>query len=286
MNDFKIGVIADSFRAGIEESIKKAAAIGAQGLQLYATSGEMSPENLSAKRKREILDRIESNGMVVSAICGDMGGHGFARAADNPARIEQSKRIMELAKELKSDIVTTHIGVVPADETHPRWTVLAEACEALGRFAQDMGSYFAIETGPEKAVVLKRFLDSIGSKGLAVNYDPANLVMVTGEDPVEGVRVLQDYIVHTHAKDGIMLKQTDPEIIYNYFAEGGIEDINLKDYFLETPLGEGRVDFTSYLKTLGESGFNGFLTIEREVGISPEADIRLAANFLKSLMMQ
>jgi sugar phosphate isomerase/epimerase len=103
---------------------------------------------------------------------------------------------------------------------------------------------------------------------------------------VEGVRILKDYIVHTHAKDGIMLKQTDPEIIYNYFAEGGIEDINLKDYFLETPLGEGRVDFTSYLKVLGEAGFNGFLTIEREVGVSPEADIRLAAGFLKRLMEQ
>lgn len=286
MNDFKIGVIADSFRVGIEESIIKAAGIGAQGLQLYATSGEMSPENLSPRRRREILDMIESNGMVVSAICGDMGGHGFAIAADNPERIERSKRIMELAKELKSNIVTTHIGVVPDDESHPRWTVLAEACGALGNFAADMGSCFAIETGPEKAVVLKKFLDAIGSKGLAVNYDPANLVMVTGDDPVEGVRILKNHIVHTHAKDGIMLKQTDPEIIYNYFAEGGIDDINLKDYFLETPLGEGRVDFVSYLKVLGEAGFNGFLTIEREVGVSPEADIRLAAGFLKRLMEQ
>lgn len=284
MNDFKIGVIADSFRVGIDESIQKAAGIGAQGLQLYATTGEMSPENLSAGRKREILDRIDSNGMVVSAICGDMGGHGFEISSDNTIRIEKSKRIMELAKEFKSNIVTTHIGVIPSDESHPRWTTLAEACEALGKFAQDMGSYFAIETGPEKAVVLKKFLDTIGSKGLAVNYDPANLVMVTGDDPVEGVRVLKDYIVHTHAKDGIMIKQTDPAIIYNHFAEGGIEDINLKDYFLETPLGEGKVDFTSYLNVLGEAGFNGFLTIEREVGSSPEADIVLAVNFLKRLI--
>lgn len=284
MNDFKIGVIADSFRVSIDESIKKAAGIGAQGLQFYATSGEMAPENLTPQRKREILDRIESNGMVISAICGDMGGHGFEIAADNPIRIEKSKRIMELAKELKSNIVTTHIGVIPSDESHPRWTALAEACGALGTFAQEMGAYFAIETGPEKTVTLKKFLDTIGSKGLAVNYDPANLVMVTGDDPVEGVRVLKDSIVHTHAKDGIMIKQTDPEIIYNYFAEGGIEDINLKDYFLETPLGEGSVDFKSYLAALSKAGFNGFLTIEREVGLSPEADINLAVAYLKRLI--
>lgn len=286
MNDFKIGVMVDSFKAGIEEGIKKAAGIGAQGLQLYATSGEMSPENLTNRRKREILDLILSNGLDVSAICGDMGGHGFAKAPDNPIRIEKSKRIMELAKEFKSDVVTTHIGVIPADENHPRWTILAEACEKLGAFARDMGSCFAIETGPEKAVVLRKFLDTVGSKGLAVNYDPANLVMVTGDDPVEGVGILKEYIVHTHAKDGIMLKQTDPEIIYNHFAEGGIDDLNLKEYFLETPLGEGRVDFISYLKALDDAGFNGFLTIEREVGNSPETDIRLAVSFLKKLLEQ
>jgi sugar phosphate isomerase/epimerase len=244
----------------------------------------MAPENLTTTRKIEILDMIESNGMVVSAICGDRGGHGFGIAQDNYRRIEKSKRIMELAKELKSDVVTTHIGVIPSSENHPRWAVLAEACEELSKFAESMGSYFAIETGPEKSATLKGFLDTLRSKGVGVNFDPANLVMVTGDDPVLGAATLKDYIVHTHAKDGIMLKQTDPEIIYNYFAEGGIEDINLKDYFLETPLGEGNVDFTSYLKVLKEIDYKGFLTIEREVGPAPEEDIKLAVNFLNNLI--
>jgi hypothetical protein len=31
------------------------------------------------------------------------------------------------------------------------------------------------------------------------------MVMVTGDDPVHGVHLLKDYIVHTHAKDGIRL---------------------------------------------------------------------------------
>ncbi|HOB20232.1 MAG TPA: sugar phosphate isomerase/epimerase, partial [Candidatus Atribacteria bacterium] len=113
---------------------------------------------------------------------------------------------------------------------------------------------------------------------------PANLVMVTDDDPVEAVKILKDYIVHTHAKDGIMKKKTDPEIIYNYFAEGGIEDMRLEDYFAETPLGQGSVDFPNYLKALEEVGYKGFLTIEREVGPDPEKDIRLAVDFLKDLI--
>ncbi len=279
-----IGVMVDSFRIGLKEGIKKAKEVGADGIQIYAVSGPMDPDNLNKAQRRELLDYIKSNGLVVSALCGDLGGHGFAIREDNAAKIEKSKKIMQLAKDLETDVVTTHIGVIPSDENHPRYKVLQEACGHLGSYGDSVGAYFAIETGPEKASTLKKFLDSLGSKGVRVNYDPANLVMVTDDNPVEGVYILKDYIVHTHAKDGIMVNKTDPEIIYNYFAEGGIEDIRLEDYFLEKPLGKGSVDFNAYVKALQEIGYTGFLTVEREVGVNPEKDIREAVNFLKNLL--
>jgi sugar phosphate isomerase/epimerase len=278
----KIGVMVDSFRLGLVEGIKKAREVGAEGIQIYATNGEMAPENLTAGKRKEILDIIRSNGLVVSALCGDLGGHGFAIREDNTWKIEKSKRIMDLAKDLDTGVVTTHIGVVPADSSHPRRKILQEACEELGEYGDSVGAIFAIETGPETSATLKGFLDSLHSRGVRVNLDPANLEMVTGDDPVKAVYTLKDYIVHTHAKDGVMLKKTDPERIYNFFAEGGIEDINLEEYFMETPLGEGSVNFNDYLKALESIGYKGFLTIEREVGESPEKDIRTAVEFLRS----
>ncbi len=278
---FQIGVMVDSFKLGLREGIRKSKEVGAAGIQIYAVSGEMAPENLSSAQRREILDLIRSNGLVVSALCGDLGGHGFARAADNPWKIQKSKEIVDLALDLGTNVITTHIGVLPEDEKHPRWAVMQAACDELAAYAERAGAYFAIETGPEKAATLKRFLDSLSARGVRVNLDPANFVMVTAQDPVEAVYILKDYIVHTHAKDGIMKKQTDPEILYNFFAEGGIEDLNLRDYFEETPLGQGAVPFEAYLKALAEVGYRGFLTIEREVGGQPEADIRLAVEFLQ-----
>ena len=284
MLTFKIGVLVDSFRLPLQEGILKAKEVGAEGIQIYATAGEMAPENLSPQKRREILNRIEDQGLVVSALCGDMGGHGFARAEDNPGRIERSKRIMDLAKDLNTSVVTTHIGVIPADPGHPRYRVLQEACNALGAYGDAMGAYFAIETGPEPAHVLKSFLSSLTSRGVRVNLDPANFVMVTGDDPAEAVETLKDYIVHTHAKDGIMKQKTDPELIYNFFAEGGIEDMRMEDYFEEMPLGQGSVHFPSYLKALQNAGYGGFLTIEREVGADPAQDIWLAVDFLRGLL--
>ena len=49
----------------------------------------------------------------------------------------------------------------------------------------------------------------------------------------------------------------------------------------EVPLGEGKVDWAAYLKALTEIGFKGYLTIEREVGADPAADIRKAVQFLR-----
>ena len=258
--------------------------MGADGVQLYAVEGEMAPENLSAAARREKRAIIEGNGLKVSALCGDLGGHGFTIAEENPLKIERSKRIVDLALELGSNIVTTHIGVVPEDTGCKTYAVLQQACNELAEYASRNGAFFAIETGPEPADRLKAFLDSLGSRGVAVNLDPANLVMVTDDDPVKAVYTLRDYIVHTHAKDGVLLKKTDPKIIYDFFADGGIGDLRLGDYFLETPLGQGKVDFPAYLAALEDIGFDGFLTIEREVGADPSADIAMAVNFLRAYM--
>ncbi len=280
MYSFPIGVMLDSFRTDTMTAIRKAAALGASGVQMYATAGENSPEGMTVSRRREIMTAMRDNGLVFSALCGDLG-FGFTDPERNPERIERSKRILELAKELGTDVVTTHIGVIPKDPKHERYLIMQEACRTLAEYADSMDAHFAIETGPETAEVLKAFLDSLESRGVAVNLDPANLVMVTGDDPVKAVYTLRDYIVHTHAKDGVKIFDKDPEMVYHL-----VEDAlaHLGTAFREVPLGEGSVDFPRYLRALDEVGYRGFLTIEREVGERPEQDIGAAVAYLKRII--
>jgi len=284
MKDFKLGIIVDSFRKDFKTNVEIAASLGADGIQMYMVEGELAPDNMTPEKIAEVKKILDDNHLEISAVCADLGGHGFAKADENPQKIATSKRIADIAKELGAKVLTTHIGVIPEDTTCERYAVMQAACKELGTYADEIGMKFAIETGPEKAPVLKAFLDSLGCKGMAVNLDPANFVMVADQDPVEAVYLLKDYIVHTHAKDGIMLQKTDPQVIYDFFADGGIGDLRLGDYFLETPLGEGKVDFDAYLAALREVGFNGYLTIEREVGDDPVADVRMAMDLLRSKM--
>lgn len=279
MYPFSIGVILESFRTDFTTALDKAQAMGAQGIQAYATYGKLAPENMTPDKTREFLKNVKDHGMVISALCGDLG-HGFGNADLNPELVEKSKRILDLALELETDVVTTHIGVVPGDKNHPRYAVMQDACGQLAEYADSVRAHFAIETGPETAETLKGFLDGLHSTGVAVNLDPANLVMVTADDPVQAVYTLKDYIVHTHAKDGRRIYYRDPEELYGLVES----EMLATPSFEELPLGEGDVDFPNYLKALNDIGYKGFLTIEREVGDNPEKDIETAVHFLNALI--
>ncbi|WP_179013215.1 sugar phosphate isomerase/epimerase family protein [Paenibacillus sp. 79R4] len=284
----KIGVIVDSFGIGVREGLKKAKEVGAEGVQIYAVSGEMDPDQLSPAQRKELRQYIADLGLEISALCGDLAGHGFQDAAANPAKVEKSKRILDLAMDLGTNVVTTHIGIVPEDRNGPIYTAMQEACEELGVYANSLNAYFAIETGPEPAAHLKSFLDTLSTRGVSVNFDPANMVMVTGDDPVEGVKTLKDYIVHTHVKDGHRLRLVDPKDVYGYLGYDAMNHQKIAEMassgaaFEEVPLGEGKVDFPAYFAALQEIGYKGYLTIEREVGDNPAADIEKAVKFIKA----
>lgn len=282
----KTGIMVDSLRLGLREGLKKSKELGADGVQIYAVSGEMDPANLTPTARKELRQYIESLGLEISALCGDLGGHGFQDKVANPVKVEKSKRILDLAVELGTKVVTTHIGIVP-DESDPVYETLQTACEELGVYAKSMGAYFAVETGPETSAHLKKFLDSLSTDGVSVNFDPANMVMVTGDDPVQGVYTLKDYIVHTHVKDGIRLREVDPREVYGALGyepmshEKIAEAATSGPTYRELALGQGHVDFDRYFKALQDIGYTGYLTIEREVGEKPEHDIALAIDFIR-----
>ena len=279
MYRFPIGVIIDGFKTDRSTAIDLAARMGVDGIQMYATKGISSPENMDGEARKALKKQVSDAGLVFSALCGDMG-MGFSDKERNPVLVAKLKKILDLANDLGTNIVTTHIGVVPEDPDHERFKIMQEACSELAEYAHKNGSYFAIETGPERSTTLVRFIESLGSDGVAVNFDPANLRMVIGEDSVEAVKNLAKYIVHTHAKDGVMINKGNPEFIYRVVHPIPPE-VKAMKFFEEKALGEGDVNFPTYLKALEDIGSKGFLTVEREAGLDPVQNIGDAVAFLK-----
>ena len=162
----KIGVMVESFKkssidsivasndpmAAFKEGVSKAAKLGAEGIQAYATFGALKFDEMTGAKAKEVLDIVKSNGLIFSAICGDFG-HGFMNKEKNAQKVEDSKRVLDVAKMLECDIVTTHIGTLPEEENAAK-DVMRAACRELALYADSIGSAFAVETGPETAQVL------------------------------------------------------------------------------------------------------------------------------------
>ena len=278
----KKGVLLESFRKPFRESVKEAAALGLDGVQIFAKSDAVH-DGMTAIEVMEVKRILDGEGLEVSALCGDFGCRMYYYPNEMREEIEREKRILDLAKELGTNIVTTHIGVVPEDFNTEEYENMAKVCRELAGFADSLDGHFAVETGPEPSARLKRFLDMLDSRGVGVNLDPANLVMVSADDPVEAVYNLKDYIVHTHAKDGSLLKKIDARRIYLPTVTH-VDPVNFDECFKELPLGEGNVPWKHYLSALKAIGYDGYLTIEREVVENPEKDISAAVKFLGELI--
>ena len=159
---------------------------------------------------------------------------------------------------------------------------MQDACGELAAYADSLDAHFAIETGPETSETLKHFLDSLHSTGVAVNLDPANLVMVTGDDPAKAVHNLKDYIVHTHAKDGREAAEPgsgDHLRPASTAIRGRGSRLRAKCLWARAACPGRRI-----CRPWTDIGYKGFLTIEREVGDDPTSDIALAMDFLRGFV--
>jgi len=280
---FKTGILIDSLQIPFENALKISSESGADGIQMYAASHHMASLELDYKAAKSLKRKVASYNLEISALCGDLGGHGFELRDENLKKIKKTREIIDFAGELGTGIITTHIGVISGTEDDKN-SIMQEALQEICRYAEKAGVYIAIETGPENSKILKKYIEETGEKNLKVNLDPANLVMVQGENPADAVFNLKDYIVYTHAKDGRMVTECNPILIYNAFAEDNPDNINIDDYFVELPIGSGDVNFPEYLKALEYIGYSGYLTIEREAGSDRIKDITEGVDFLKGVI--
>ncbi|MBQ2916182.1 MAG: sugar phosphate isomerase/epimerase [Clostridia bacterium] len=257
----KIGVMFKGLPLTFKESVIFAKDLGASGIQPFVTSGEFSPL-MTKDERREIKKFIKDNGLELASVCSDFGG-GIFTESDNEGHLHRVISMIDLAVDLGTNIVTSHIGGIHKGPESPEYQNSVRSVRTIGKYCESIGVDFATETGKETAEELKTFLDTVNCKNVKANIDPANLVMCIGEDPIKMVKTMGiDRIPHTHIKDGIKTGETSYE---------------------EKRLGEGDVPFIEYLAALRDIGYDGYLTIERG-GEDRIAEVKIAYDYVKELL--
>jgi sugar phosphate isomerase/epimerase len=257
------------------ESIEKARQLGLDVVQM----GALSAEFYESGGTEQLRNCLQQNGIRASAVCAVYEGEDYSDMAavaqtvgltnpeTLPERMAHTKRSAMLAKQLEAGIVTTHIGVMTEDTDSKEYRDLLTIVREIADYCGFHDLTFAMETGQETAEAMLQFIKDVGRNNLAINFDPANMVLYGTGGPLEAVDVLKDHIAHVHVKDG--LSPTE---------QGKLGT--------EVPLSEGEVNIHEYIRRLVKHGYQGPLVIEREAGDDRIGDIKRGKKLLEEILAE
>jgi sugar phosphate isomerase/epimerase len=280
MSPWQIGVFA-SVDAGLGVHLDVAKELGIPTVQVHSPHAE-SRNQASADK---FLGQCKEAGITVTCVFGGFEGESYADIpttartvglvpeATRQARLQQMKANSDFAKLLGCDAVGMHIGFVPADRAGNSYKGLLDVTRNLLDHVAANGQRLHLETGQESADHLLEFIQDVNRPNLFINFDPANMILYGTGNPIEALKKVGHLVRSVHCKD----------------AKWAAEPVRGKEWGTEVALGEGDVGMENYLRTLKEVGYQGPLTIEREIAHDRERqrrDIGTAAALLQRLRAQ
>jgi sugar phosphate isomerase/epimerase len=136
--------------------------------------------------------------------------------------------------------------------------------------------FWAYPEFAQRSDIFNAIIKKITSPYFGVQFDPSNSI-VAGEDPLELLEQVKDRVRTMHASDRYLalgatleeLKQSDGTIGYSTSLMHGV-------------IGKGLNDYDAIFRTLRDTGFSGWISIED--GMNGLEEIRESALFLRAKM--
>jgi sugar phosphate isomerase/epimerase len=241
-------------------------------------SCQVSTEDFSDQMLRGIREGVKKFNLEVTAL--NTGGPGpavydFYQGPETiglvplqyrAQRIAHFKQASGFAKKLGIPAIHTHFGFIPENPNDPVYKDLLPALREVATYLKGNGQMMLYETGQETPITLLRAITDVGLDNQFVNLDTANLILYGKGNPVDALDVIGKLVRGTHAKDGLF--PTDPKKLGE-----------------EVPIGQGKANFPKLISGLKKLGYDGPLTIEREIsGPRQLEDIRKEKQYLEKLI--
>lgn len=280
MSTWPIGVFT-SVDAGLGVHLDVAKDLGIPTVQVH--SPHAGTRNQAAADK--FLSQCRAAGITITCVFGGFEGESYADIPTTArtvglvpeqtrqARAQEMKEISDFTKLLGCDTVGMHIGFVPSDRSSTNYQGLLQITRNLLDHVAKNGQKLHLETGQETAEHLLEFIHDVERSNLFINFDPANMILYGTGNPIDALKKVGQFVRSVHCKD----------------AKWAPEAVRGKEWGTEVALGEGDVGMEAYLRTLKEIGYQGPLTIEREIAHDRERqrrDIGTASALLQRLRAQ
>jgi sugar phosphate isomerase/epimerase len=241
----------------VEETIRRIADLGYQGLELLADVPHAWPAGLLPERKASIRQCLDRYGLSISNVNGFM----MNAVADprqpywHPSwiepdpnyraiRREHTKRALQLARELGAPSVQTEPGgpLAAGQSWQSAADVFYEEIMPCVSLAEQLEVYLLIEPEPglmiEKFEQYLEFAGRINSPWVGLNFDIGHAFCVE-QDPGLWIARMAAHTRHYH-----------------------IEDIAASRRHAHLIPGHGAIDFPAVLREIAKSEYQGWITVE------------------------
>ena len=238
--ELNVAVRLDAMHLELRKSLEMAARMGASAVEIDARN-QIHPSQLSdtgLRQLRKILDDL--NLKVASLRFQTRRGYDIEQDLDR--RVEATKSTMLLAYRLGAPVVVNAIGMVPDDESDPRFTSLQAVMQDLGKHGARVGAVLAAETGSEPGETLAKLLETSPDAFVGVALNPGQLI-INRHSVRDAVLALKERIQLVCAVDGVL----------DLSAGRGIM----------VGLGQGTADFPELIGLLEDTQYRGRYVVGR-----------------------
>jgi len=253
----------------LDETIKRVAALGYDGIEIGAAAPHAYPAYLGADRRAQVRDLLQEHDIALSSMLpAPSGGPG-----NNPASpyVEERRATIEHYKEL-AELVALWGGKTLI--YLPGWTIYGTSRRQAWAWSRE---------------VLTEVAHAIAHTGVTLVIEPTSHdtnLCVSADDAIElmqdvnlpNVKLMFDTF-HVHYS-----REVNTDYVYKMGAD--LRHIHISDND-RLPPGQGVVDFPAIIDAVIDIGFDGYLTMEtgfHRRGIEPDQDAREGIEYLRPLV--
>ena len=248
----------------VDEFLLKAKELGFDGVMLGAKRPHVSLIDYDDAARQKLRSRIKELGLELVCIA---GYNDFTAGVDKSGvpNVEIQAiyvgELARLARDLGTNMVRVFTGYERPDLSYAsQYAMVVEGIRMAGKIAAQYGVTLIVQNHHDIAVhhdAMKWLLDEVNLPNVKAAFDcwSPTLEGLTSEEIKKAIYTMKPYIFHTTTADYQKLPR------YKY-ESAQVNYVPLLPENRLVPIGEGYLDYKTFINTLKEIGYQGYIAYE------------------------
>jgi sugar phosphate isomerase/epimerase len=251
-------------RLSVEEFIDKAEELGYDGIMLVSKRPHVSLLDYDGEARKKLKKKIDKSGLelvCIAGYCDFTAGSDMQGVPNVEIQAVYIGEIAKLAKDLGTKMVRIYTGYErPGIAYDKQYAKVVDGLKMAGKLAAKHGITLAVQNHHDIALhhdAMRWLLDEVDMPNVKAAWDcwSPTLTGLTKEEIVEGIHTMKPHIVHTTTAD----YEKHPRYKYEYLNTSYVEKV---PQHRAVAMGEGYLDYETFINTLKEIGYQGYITYE------------------------